>query len=161
MRCKVKSGIFGQTAKFGQRPCSFHISIIGIKNKLTNQKVKILVRRQNSRKILKISSVAGVPDIFFRHQRISQRAIRTTFEMRGPRKHAATCDFQGRVVWSGTLHVPPLYTFYFSYGKFYCKNKRFSRKNLYVNDNYVPLTDLIIYGSSSISLCKTMDRVSR
>ena len=28
------SGIFGQTAKFGQRPCLFHISNIGIKNKL-------------------------------------------------------------------------------------------------------------------------------
>ena len=27
----VKSGIFGQTAKFGQRPRSFHISNIGIK----------------------------------------------------------------------------------------------------------------------------------
>ena len=30
---RVKSGIFGQTAKFGQRPCLFHISNIGIKNK--------------------------------------------------------------------------------------------------------------------------------
>ena len=31
---RVKSGIhvFGQTAKFGQRPCLFHISNIGIKN---------------------------------------------------------------------------------------------------------------------------------
>ena len=28
---RVKSGIFGQTAKFGQRPCLFPISIIGIK----------------------------------------------------------------------------------------------------------------------------------
>ena len=28
---RVKSGIFGQTAKFGQRPCLFHISNIGIK----------------------------------------------------------------------------------------------------------------------------------
>ena len=27
----VKSGIFGQTAKFGQRPCLFHISNIGTK----------------------------------------------------------------------------------------------------------------------------------
>ena len=26
-----KSGIFGQTAEFGQRPCLFHISNIGIK----------------------------------------------------------------------------------------------------------------------------------
>ena len=28
---RVKSGIFRQTAKFGQRPCLFHISNIGIK----------------------------------------------------------------------------------------------------------------------------------
>ena len=28
---RVKSGILGQTAKFGQRPCLFHISNIGIK----------------------------------------------------------------------------------------------------------------------------------
>ena len=28
---RLKSGIFGQTAKFGQRPCFFHISNIGIK----------------------------------------------------------------------------------------------------------------------------------
>ena len=40
---RVKSGIFGQTAKFGQRPCLFHILNIGIKNKLTNQTVKILM----------------------------------------------------------------------------------------------------------------------
>ena len=42
---RVKSGTFGQTAKFGQRPCLFHISNIGIKNKLTKQTVKILMRR--------------------------------------------------------------------------------------------------------------------
>ena len=43
---RVKSGIFGQTAKFGQGPCLLHISIIGIKNKLTSkQTVKILMRR--------------------------------------------------------------------------------------------------------------------
>ena len=30
---RVKSGIFGQTAKFGQPPCLFHSSIIRIKNK--------------------------------------------------------------------------------------------------------------------------------
>ena len=41
----VKSGIFGQTAKFGQRPCLFHISNIGITNKLTKQTVKMLMRR--------------------------------------------------------------------------------------------------------------------
>ena len=28
---RVKSGILGQTAKFGQLPCLFHSSIIGIK----------------------------------------------------------------------------------------------------------------------------------
>ena len=42
---RVKSGIFGQTAKFGQRPCLFRISNIGIKNILSKQTVKILMRR--------------------------------------------------------------------------------------------------------------------
>ena len=42
---RVKSGIFEQTAKFRQRPCLFHISNIGIKNKSTKQTVKILMRR--------------------------------------------------------------------------------------------------------------------
>ena len=41
----VKSGIFGQTAKFRQPPCLFHSSVIGIKNRLTKQTVKILMRR--------------------------------------------------------------------------------------------------------------------
>ena len=41
---RLKLGIFGQTAKFGQRPCLFHISNIGIKNKLTKLTVKILIR---------------------------------------------------------------------------------------------------------------------
>ena len=41
---RVKSGIIGQTAKYGQRPCLFHISNIGINNKLTKQRVKILIR---------------------------------------------------------------------------------------------------------------------
>ena len=41
----VESGIFGQTAKFGQLTSLFHISNIGIKNKLTKQTVKILMRR--------------------------------------------------------------------------------------------------------------------
>ena len=40
-----KSGIFGQTAKFGQPPFLFHSSIIEIRNKLTKQTVKILMRR--------------------------------------------------------------------------------------------------------------------
>ena len=44
---RVKSVIFGQTAKFGQRPCLFHISNIGIKNKLTKQTVKILTAHLN------------------------------------------------------------------------------------------------------------------
>ena len=35
---RVKSGIFGQTAKLGQRPCLFHISTIGMKmNQLCKQ----------------------------------------------------------------------------------------------------------------------------
>ena len=37
--------MFGQTAKFGQRSCLFHTSIIGIRNKLTKQTVNILMRR--------------------------------------------------------------------------------------------------------------------
>ena len=37
--------MFGQTAKFGKRTCLFHTSIIGIKNKLTKQTVKNLMRR--------------------------------------------------------------------------------------------------------------------
>ena len=40
---RVKSGKFGRLAKFGLRPCWFHISIIGIKNKLTKQTVKIWI----------------------------------------------------------------------------------------------------------------------
>ena len=42
---RVKSGIFGETAKFGQRPCLVHISNIRIKTRLTKQEVKILMRR--------------------------------------------------------------------------------------------------------------------
>ena len=38
---RVKSGIFGQTAKSGQPPCLFHSSVIEINNKLTKQTVKI------------------------------------------------------------------------------------------------------------------------
>ena len=41
----VKSGIFGQTTKFGQPSCLFHSSIIGIKNKYIKRTVKILMRR--------------------------------------------------------------------------------------------------------------------
>ena len=42
---RVKLGIFGLTAKFGHPPCLFHSSVIGIKNKLTKETVKILMRR--------------------------------------------------------------------------------------------------------------------
>ena len=48
---------FGQSAKFGQRPCLFHILIIGIKNKLTKQTVKILMRRLTRSRLIWISSV--------------------------------------------------------------------------------------------------------
>ena len=41
---RVMSGIIGQTAKFGQPHCLYHSSIIEIKNKLTKQTVKILMR---------------------------------------------------------------------------------------------------------------------
>ena len=45
IRNRVKSGIFGQTAKFGKRLCLFHISNIRIKNRLTKQRVKIMCVR--------------------------------------------------------------------------------------------------------------------
>ena len=41
---RVKSGKFGRSTKFGQRPCLFHILTTGIK-KITKQTVKILMRR--------------------------------------------------------------------------------------------------------------------
>ena len=40
---RVKSGIFEQTAKFGQRPC-LYLKYWNKKNKLTKQTVKILMR---------------------------------------------------------------------------------------------------------------------
>ena len=52
MNCRLKSGKFGRPAKFGQRPCLFHILIIGIKNKLTKQTVKILMRRQEPSRLI-------------------------------------------------------------------------------------------------------------
>ena len=55
--CKVKSGIFGQTAEFGQPPCLFHSSVIGVKNKLTKQTVKILMRRLIRSRLIWISIV--------------------------------------------------------------------------------------------------------
>ena len=54
---RVKSGIFGQTAKFGQPLCLFYSSIIGIKNKLTKQTVKILMRRLIRSRLIWISIV--------------------------------------------------------------------------------------------------------
>ena len=53
----VKSGIFRQAAKFGQRPCLFHISNIGMKNKLTKQTVKILMRRLMRSRLIWIYTV--------------------------------------------------------------------------------------------------------
>ena len=54
---RVKSGKFGRSAKFVQRPCLFHILIIGIKNKLTKQTVKILMRRLIMSRLIWISTV--------------------------------------------------------------------------------------------------------
>ena len=54
---RVQSGIFGQTAKFGQPPCLFHSSIIGMKNKLTKQTEKILMRRLIRSRLIWISTV--------------------------------------------------------------------------------------------------------
>ena len=51
------SSIFGQTANFGQRACLFHISNIGIKNKLTKRTVKILMRRLIRSRLIWISTV--------------------------------------------------------------------------------------------------------
>ena len=52
---RVKSGVFGQTDKFGQPTCLFRRSVMGIKNKLTKQTVKILMRRMS--RLIWISSV--------------------------------------------------------------------------------------------------------
>ena len=57
MQIRVKSGIFGQTAKFGKPPCLFHSSVTGIKNKLTKQTVKILMRRLMRSRLIWISTV--------------------------------------------------------------------------------------------------------
>ena len=45
IRLQHKLGKFGQSAKFGQRPCFFQFWIIGIKIKFTKQTVEILMRR--------------------------------------------------------------------------------------------------------------------
>ena len=60
---RVKSGIFGQTAKFGQRPCLFHISNSGIKNKSTKQAVKILMRRLSSGFTLFANACLNLPGV--------------------------------------------------------------------------------------------------
>ena len=57
---RVKSGMFRQTAKFGQRSCLFHTSIIGIKNKLTKQTVEILMRRLIRSRLIWISTVCKI-----------------------------------------------------------------------------------------------------
>ena len=53
----VKLGKFGQSAKLGQRPCWFHVLIIGIKNKLTEQTVKIPMRLLIQSRLTWLSSV--------------------------------------------------------------------------------------------------------
>ena len=72
---RVNSGIFGQTAKFGQPPCLFHSSIIGIKNKLTKQTVKILMRRLIRSRLIWISTVCKRVSEFTRLYPISKRSI--------------------------------------------------------------------------------------
>ena len=54
---RVKLSIFGQTAKFGQLPCLFHSSVLGIKNKLFKQAVKLLMRRLIRSRLIWISTV--------------------------------------------------------------------------------------------------------
>ena len=54
---RVKLGIFGQTAKFGQRHCLFHISNIGLKIKSTKHTVKFLMRRLIRSRLIKIYTV--------------------------------------------------------------------------------------------------------
>ena len=63
---RVKSGKFRRSAKFGQRSCLFHILIIGIKNKLTKQKVKILMRRLIRSRLIWVSTVCKCMSEFTR-----------------------------------------------------------------------------------------------
>ena len=63
---RVKSGKFGRSAKFGQRPCLFHILIIGIKNELTKQTEKILMRRLIRSRLIWISTVCKCMSEFTR-----------------------------------------------------------------------------------------------
>ena len=59
---RVKSGIFGQSSKFGQRPCFFYFWLIGIKkNRQTKQTVKILMRRLIW--IYTVCKCANLPDV--------------------------------------------------------------------------------------------------
>ena len=67
---RVKSGIFGQTAKFGQRSCLFHISNIEINNKLTNQTEKILIRRLIRSRLTWIYTVCKCVSEFTRCQKL-------------------------------------------------------------------------------------------
>ena len=67
---RVKSGIFGQTAKFRQRPCLFHISNIGINNKLTKQTVKTLMRRLIRSRLIWIYTVCKCVSEFTRCQKL-------------------------------------------------------------------------------------------
>ena len=70
MLYRVKSGIFGQTAKLGQRPCLSHISNIGIKNKLPKQTVKILMRRLIRSRLIWIYTVCKCVSEFTRCQNL-------------------------------------------------------------------------------------------
>ena len=69
LAARVKSGIFGQTAKFGQPLSLYHSSIIEIKNKQTKQTVKILMRRPIRSRLIWIYTVCkfymcpNLPDV--------------------------------------------------------------------------------------------------
>ena len=66
MASRVKSGIFGQTAKFRQSPCLFHSSVNGIKSKLTTKTVEILMRRLIRSHLIWISTVCKCVSEFTR-----------------------------------------------------------------------------------------------
>ena len=57
MNTRVKSGKFGQSSKFGQRPYFFHFWIFGINIKLNKQTVKILMRRLIKSRLIWIVTV--------------------------------------------------------------------------------------------------------
>ena len=55
---RVKLGIFGQTANFGQQPCLFHISNTGIQmNYLSKTLVKLLMWRLIRNRLIWISTI--------------------------------------------------------------------------------------------------------